>query len=114
MEIKIIKEKISLSEVKQAAEESYGDMVKAVVDIKKEIFALGGDLHADAEEILLQAGSDQHDLWGINLYPENSRQDLIIFSSLINISPKRENRSMMIEIPEVKEKIRKIIDNLVI
>lgn len=113
MAIKIIDEKIPLSAVKKAAEENYGDMVKAVVDVKKGIFALGGDLHADAEAVLLQAGSDPRDLWGINIYPQNSRQDLIVFSSLINISPKRENRSMIIEIPAVKEEVRKIINDLI-
>lgn len=114
MEIKIIKEKISLAELQKAALENYGDMVKAVVDIKKGIFALGGDLHADAEAVLLQAGSDQQDLWGINIYPENSRNEMIVFSSLINISPKRNNRSMIIEIPEIKEKITAIVNNFIL
>jgi hypothetical protein len=113
MEIRIINEKITLSEIEKAAQENYGDMVKAVVDIKKGIFALGGDLHADAQAVLLQAGSDQFDLWGINFYPQNSKEEMIVFSSLINISPKRNNRSMIIEISEVKEKIREIINNLV-
>ena len=113
MEIKIIKEKISLAEVQKVALENYGDMVKAVVDIKKGIFALGGDLHADAEAVLLQAGSEQPDLWGINIYPSEPQEERIIFSSLINISPKRQNRSMIIEIPEVKRKIKEIIDSLI-
>ena len=114
MEIKVIKDKISLAEIKKAALDSYGDMVKAVVDIQKGIFALGGDLHADAEEVLLQAGSDQRDLWGINLYPENSRQDLVVFSSLINISPNRQNRSMSIESQEIRDKVLEIMNNLII
>ena len=113
MDIRIIKDKISLAEIKNAAEENYGDMVKAVVDIKKGIFALGGDLHSDAESVLLQNGSEQLDLWGINFYPENLRDEMIVFSSLINISPRRGNKSIMVEIPEIRDKIKEIINLLV-
>jgi len=106
----IISGKISQDELKQLAQESFGDMVKAVVDIEKGILAVGGELHADAEAILLQDGSEQKNLWGINLYPTKEKADIIEFSSLINIRPALGNRSILIQDEEVKNKIRKIID----
>jgi len=114
MEIKIVKDKISLEEVKKMASENFGDMIKAVVDLKKEIIALGGELHADAEQVLLDDNSRQPDLWGINIYPDNVEEERIEFTSLINIRPQIGNRSVNIEIAEVKDKILKIIDKLII
>jgi|SRR3989338_88703 len=114
MEIKIVNEKISLEEVKKMAEAGFGEMVKAVVNIEKRKMALGGEWHSDAEEILLKDGSLQSDLWGINLYPFRSQEQIIEFSSLINIRPKIGNRTMIVEIPEVRAKIIEIIGEMII
>lgn len=113
MEIKIIKEKISLDELKKIAQENFGEMVKAVVDIEKEIIAIGGELHADGNEKLLEEGSRQENLWGINIYPDKSKEQWVEFSALINIRPSIGNRSMEIQQPEIKEKIKKIVEKLV-
>ena len=48
----------------------FGDMVKAVVDVRREMMAVDAELHSDEEAFLLEHGSAQEDLWGINLYPE--------------------------------------------
>ena len=113
MEIKIIKDKISKEEVQKLAAESFGDMVKIVVDIKREIMAIGGEMHADAESLLLQDGSKQDDLWGANLYPDSPAEDFIEYKSLINIRPRFENRAMEIENEKIKEKVKKVINKLV-
>jgi len=44
-------------------------MIKFVVDVEREIIVFGGELHSDAEEILVENGSDNRNLWGGNLYP---------------------------------------------
>ena len=62
MSIKIFKNKVSKIELEELAQSSYGDMIKGVVDIELNIMALGGELHADCEEILLEQGSRQADL----------------------------------------------------
>ena len=113
MEIKIVKDKIAKKELKKMAEETFLDMVKAVVDIKKEILAVGGELHADAETELLKLGSTQEALWGINLYPDKPKEQMIEFSSLINIRPRQDNRSMEITSEEIRNKIKAIINNIV-
>lgn len=113
MDIKIIKEKIELDEVKRMAEEGFGDMVKAVVDLEKKVIALGGELHADANGVLLKEGSEQKDVWGINIYPGKPREEWIEFNSLINIRPAVGNRSRGIENEEIRAKIIEIVDKLV-
>ena len=44
--MEIIDKPIKLDELKQIAEKIFGNLVKAVVDIEKEIMAMGGELHA--------------------------------------------------------------------
>lgn len=113
MEVKIIKEKISLAKIKILAQEGYIDMVKAVVDIEKEIMAIGGEMHADGEALLIDSGSKQENLWGINIYPDKSKEEMIEFSSLINIRPRIGNRSMVINDEGVKSKIMAVLNKLI-
>ena len=82
--IRIISERISMDFLTQIAKERIGDLIKAVVDVEKEIMAIGGELHADEEAMLLETGSNQKNLWGINLYPDNIGADFIEFDSMIN------------------------------
>ena len=116
MAIKIINDTISKEELRNIAENQFGDLVKAVVDVKKEIMAIGGELHADEETILLEQGSQQEDLWGINLYPNISDSDnrFIEFDSMINVRPAQENRSRGIESFEIQKKIRDIVSKLIL
>jgi len=96
------------------AEDGFGDMVKAVVDIRAGIIAIGGGLHADEEAVLLDLGSPQADLWGINLYPEqHGTEDWIEFDSMINVRPKQGNRSRSVEDAETRRRIVDIVSRLV-
>ena len=79
---------ISRSQLTRLAEEQFGDWIKAVVDVSRGIMAVGGDLHADDDAVLLADGSSQRDLWGINLHPEEEGRDWIEFDSMINIRPR--------------------------
>ena len=113
MEIRIIQDKISRPELEQIASITFGELVKAVVDLEKGIIAIGGDLHSDEEALLLEQGSKQENLWGINLYPKDTSEKWIEFDSVINIRPTLNNRSRGVENPKVKEKIVKIVNSLV-
>lgn len=88
--------------------EYFEDMVKYVVDVERRAAAVGGELHADAEKLLLDAGSRQANLWGANYYPGRGRDECIEFTALINIRPSQGNRSMEIEDPVVRERVREI------
>ena len=80
--------------------------VKVVVDIERNILAYGCELHIDCADELVHDGSNRNDLWGANVYPQ--KRD-IHFVSLINIRPVDGNRSMEVELPDIKEKIRAVI-----
>ena len=109
----IVSSPVSLSELKSMAENGFGNMVKAVVDIDREVMALDGELHSDEEALLLENGSRQEHLWGINLYPEMDGSDRIEFDSVINIRPSQENRSRGVDDPGIREKIVHIVNALV-
>ena len=87
--------------------------VKAVVDCKKGIMAIGGELHADAEQVLMQDGSTLEDLWGINIHPEESPPQWIEFNSMINIRPSQGNKTKTVEDPKLREYILRIVSSLV-
>lgn len=84
--MKITKE-ISLKELKQMAAAMFGNMVKAVVDVDRELMAFDAELHSDLEALLIDQGSKQGSLWGVNLYPEMTGDDFLEFDSMINIRP---------------------------
>jgi hypothetical protein len=107
--VKIVDEELRVEELKQMAAGTFGDMVKAVVDIDRGIIAVDGELHSDLEAMLLEDGSRQANLWGINFYPDLPGDEFIEFDSLINIRPSRDNISRGVENEEIREKIRSIV-----
>lgn len=113
-DIRVITTPITKDELRQIAKERFGDMVKAVVDIDKKIMALGGDLHADEEAILLQQGSAQKNLWGINIYPDLPENEWLEYDSMINIRPSQNNRSRSVENKEIRSQITEIVKKLII
>jgi len=114
MEIKIVKGLINKKELIDIAKKQFGDLIKAVVDVEQEIMAIGGELHADEETLLIeQEASKREHSWGINLYPEKTGDEWIEFDSVINLKPSFNNRSRGIDNQEIQEKIRNIIKKLV-
>lgn len=111
--MKIIKDKITIDELKTMAQKMFGNLIKAVVDIEKEIMAVDANMHADEEALLLENGSKQENVWGINLYPELLGDDFIEFDSMINVRPRQNNRTRGIDDEKIREKIIKIINKLV-
>ncbi|MEW6558419.1 MAG: DUF5674 family protein [Elusimicrobiota bacterium] len=111
--MEIIDNKISKSELAKNFLNYFKTVTKMVVDIEKGIIAVDAELHADLEALLLENGSLQENLWGINLYPYKDKNDFIQYTALINIRPSMDNRSMEIENPEIREKIRNIVDKLI-
>src|SRR5262250_821477 len=73
--------------------EELTDYVKLAVDIKREIVAGGGELHADCETVLLEDGSKQEDVWGADWWPLTKE---VRYGSFINIRPGQNNPAMEI------------------
>lgn len=112
MEIIVVRDAISRSELAEMAKRQFGDLVKAVVDVERGIMAIGGELHADEEAVLLDQGSAQRHLWGINLYPAKPPDEWIEFDSMINVRPSRGNRSRDVESREIREAIMSVVNRL--
>lgn len=105
---------IIIKELKDMAENLYGDLVKAVVDIEREIMVIDADLHADEEKELLDKGSKQKNLWGINLYPDlYGKEDFVEFDSMINLRPSQNNMTRGVGDDKTRKKIIEIVNRLV-
>ncbi len=111
--MKIIKSKILLSDVISQYLTSFPEMVKVDVDIERKIIAIDAELHADLEVLLLEQGSKQENIWGINLYPFKKKEDFVEYTSLINIRPSQNNFSMEVQSPEIQKKIDVIVEELI-
>ena len=111
--MKIVTDTITIDEIKKMAADMFGDMVKAVVDVERGIVAVDAELHSDLEALLLDDGSKQKNLWGINIYPDLQGEGRLEFDSMINIKPSQGNRNRGIGDQAVREKIIAIVNNLV-
>jgi hypothetical protein len=111
--MKIVSEMISLDELGKMAEARFGVMVKAVVDVDREIIAVDAELHSDEETSLLESGSTQESLWGINIYPDMPEAGWIEFDSLINLRPSQGNRTRGVDGPGIRQRIAAIVKNRV-
>lgn len=111
--MKIVKTGIPLNELQETARETFGNMVKAVVDVERRIMAIGGELHSDEEALLLSNGSKQKNLWGINIYPFLVKKEWIEFDSIINLRPSQGNVSRDVEKESIREEIVSIVNELV-
>ena len=115
MDITIIKEPITRAELKKIAEQRYGDLVKAAVDIEQGIMAVGGQLHIDEQVMLFEeAGSKHQNVWGVNIYPDDTGDGFIQFDSMVNLKPDQGNRTRGVDDPVIRNKIISIINTLVI
>ena len=112
--MKIVKDKIEISELKEMQKNMLGNLVKAVIDIEKEIMAVDAPLHADLMEFLIEKENcESKNLWGINFYPEMQGENFIEFDSMINLKPGLGNRTRGIESQEIRGKIMLITNKLV-
>ncbi|MFH0755408.1 MAG: DUF5674 family protein [bacterium] len=109
MKIKIINKKITNSELRELAKDFYGEMIKGVVDIEREILSMGGEYHIDANMVLIKNKSKQENIWGFNWYFDKIADEQIEYISLINIRPAQNNRVMEIQDKTLRDKMKSII-----
>ena len=111
--MQILQQPISREMLRTLAQNTFGDMIKCVADVKRGLLALDADLHADLERLLLEDGSAQENLWGFNLWVEEEGADFIEFDSLINIRSWQGNPSRDVEDPEIRDAIKTIVDTFI-
>jgi len=115
MDIVVVNKPTTVDQVAKMASEQFGDIIKATVDVKQRVMALGGELHADEEQLLLDRGSNQSDLWGINLYPASfGKPEFIEFDSMINLRPSQGNLSRSVEDAAIRRKVNRIVTKLIV
>jgi len=108
--MKILKNVVTVDELKQIAQDTFGDLVKAVVDVDRELVAIDAELHSDLEALFLENGSKQNNLWGINFYPDLEGEDFIEFDSMINLRPSQGNMTRGVDSKDMQVKIINIVN----
>ncbi|MFM7295705.1 MAG: DUF5674 family protein [Planctomycetota bacterium] len=108
-----VKDSITRARLAEPATSGFGDLIKPVVDVARRVMVVGGELHSDEEQWLIEDGSRPSDLWGINLYPADASPDWIEFDSMINVRPAMGNPSRGVEDPQLQAAIREIVAELV-
>ncbi|MCD5384372.1 MAG: DUF5674 family protein [Candidatus Pacebacteria bacterium] len=112
-DIIIVRDIVNVETLNDLAEKWHHVLIKGVVDIKQGIVALGGEWHMDANNLLIENGSQQSDIWGFNIYKDETGEDALEYISLINIRPAQNNRSMEVEDDSIKNKMKEIIQKIV-
>jgi len=105
MKIPIIRNRATQEQIREMLEE-LETYIKLAVDVERNVLAGGGEYHADCEEVLLEDGSRQENIWGADWYPGSKTVE---FVALINIRPRQGNRRMEIEDPKLRAKIEAIV-----
>jgi uncharacterized protein DUF5674 len=114
MDILIVKASISKDNLRAIAKGQFGNLVKAVVDLGQGIMAVGGELHADEEVILVEREhAKRENTWGINIYPDKNGDGMVEFDSMINLKPAYGNRSRSVEDVAIQKKIKAIVKKMV-
>jgi hypothetical protein len=108
--MRILETPVTIDFLRDMAENSFGDMVKAVVDVDRELIAVDAELHSDLEALLLENGSSQKNLWGINFYPDLRGEDFLEFDSMINMRPSQGNMSRGVDDEVLRQKITAVVN----
>lgn len=106
--MKILNEVINKDTLKKISTVVFDEnMIKAVVDIGRELVAIDANMHVDLEQLLLEDGSKQEDLWGINFHPDE--EEFVEFDSMINIKP-RQNKHLYVDDEETRNRIIEVVN----
>ena len=100
----LLNRKITPEEFEQARE-IYPDYIKIVVDIEKNIMAVGGEFHIDCEEVLLEQRSKSENLYGGG-YRVNTKE--IEYMAMSNYKPILNKLTYEIADPIIRDKIYKL------
>ncbi|MCD7746249.1 MAG: DUF5674 family protein [Lachnospiraceae bacterium] len=111
----VLERQVTVSELMKIERNTFfDDMMKCVVDVGRGLIAVNAELHADLESYLLDQGSDQKDLYGINILDDGE----IEYDSLINPPRNREagfpRAGRYVADPAAREKIEKVVERWLI
>lgn len=104
----ILTKKATEEQIKKMCYE-FGNYIKVVVDVEKGILAGGAAMHYDEEQLLLEYGCKQENLWGGGMDFVTGAVD---YNSMINIRPNQGNPSRDILSKEIRDKFESIVMKL--
>ncbi len=96
---------LSGEDIQRLVDAEFGDMVKFVVDLERDVICVGGEFHSDEEAVLLENGSQQQHLWGANYYPGRPSGKKLVYTSMINVRPRDGNTKQEIQSPELRNRV---------
>ncbi|MEK7616745.1 MAG: DUF5674 family protein [Patescibacteria group bacterium] len=111
MAIFIIKDRKATQEELDKMSYELGDYVKVVVDVEKGVLAGGGGMHYDEEQLLLEYGCEQKNLWGGGVDFTTKEID---YNSMINVRPNQDNPSRDILSQDIRKKFKKIVEEILL
>jgi len=100
----ILDRKITPEEFKKARE-VYGDYIKTVIDIEKNILAVGGEYHIDCEDVLIKNGSKLENLYGGG-YRISTKE--VEYMALSNFKPNLNKTTYEIMNKKIRDKLYKL------
>ncbi|MEO6509228.1 MAG: DUF5674 family protein [Patescibacteria group bacterium] len=101
----VILSTVATDEDVDQAKLEYKTYIKVTMDVEKEIVAIGGEYHFDAEQELLKVGCTQETIWGGGVDLIAKRID---YNAMINIRA-GVNYSTEISDQEVKQKFTSLV-----
>lgn len=115
MTIVTLENKIAIPALEEMAKKMFGSLVKAAIDVEKEIMIVDAGLHSDEELLLMENRSSRFNIWGINIHPQfwPDMEKFVEFDSMINLKPALGNRTRGVDNEEIREKIKKIVMKLI-
>ena len=105
MRIYLLRDRATPEQMAEMLEELHS-YIKLAVDVERGIVAGGGEWHYDCERVLLADGSRQEDIWGADWYPKEKKVE---FEALINVRPRQNNRTMLIQDANLRMQIERIV-----
>lgn len=93
MSVILIRDKLTKEQFEEAKKD-YSTYIKITIDVKKEMVAIGGEYHADAEKVLLESGARQENIWGGGVNLETHEFET---NAIINIRPGKNPSSEIID-----------------
>ncbi len=108
MTIHLLRDHVTPEQVAEMLEE-LKTLIKLAIDVERGVVAGGGEWHADCEKVLIEDGSQQEDIWGADWLPLENE---VRFEAMINIRPRQNNRTMVIQDAELRARVEKIVRDI--
>lgn len=103
----VLDRKITAPEFEKARE-IYNDYIKTVIDVERNIMAIGGEFHIDCEEVLIQQGSKLENLYGGG-YRVSTKE--VEYMAMSNFKPALNKTTYEVTDPTIRQRVYNLTKN---